>query len=227
MSYIPQRLRFEDFPVNGVFGISDREALDLAIDGHLNAYYLISPPFELVGASMSDGNYMSGSYGDFHGPLAKLPRGMLSDLESNQRITFNKSTAIQVEGFYHPEFGPPAQPEAVRAAFDAEDFYWLLLKEDRQFEIDLRQVMFMRDDLREIAAARQVAEKKPLHPSERRSAAQIIAVLAALARLDLSGPYAAEKDLRTAAARLGLELPSSPETVVKFLKAAASPIDKA
>lgn len=69
--------------------------------------------------------------------------------------------------------------------------------------------------------------EKPLHPSERKSAGQIIAVLSSMAKLDLSAPYAADETLRAAAAINGLELPSSPETVVKFLKAAATQVSKA
>lgn len=63
-------------------------------------------------------------------------------------------------------------------------------------------------------------KEKPLHPSERKSAGQIIAVLAAMAKLDLSTPYAADETLRAAAALHGLELPASQETVKKFLKLA-------
>lgn len=69
--------------------------------------------------------------------------------------------------------------------------------------------------------------ERPLHPSERKSAGQIIAALAAMAKLDLSTPYAADETLRTAAATHGLELPSSPETVVKFFKDAATRTGKA
>lgn len=65
-------------------------------------------------------------------------------------------------------------------------------------------------------------QEKPLHPSERKSASQIIAALASMASLDLSAPYAADETLRKSAAIDGLELPGSPETVVKFLKAAAT-----
>ncbi|UVM07129.1 hypothetical protein [Pseudomonas laurylsulfatiphila] len=68
--------------------------------------------------------------------------------------------------------------------------------------------------------------EKPLHPSERKSAGQIIAALSAMAKLDLSAPYAADETLRAAAAANGLELPSSPETVVKFLGYAASRVGK-
>lgn len=63
--------------------------------------------------------------------------------------------------------------------------------------------------------------EKPLHPRERQSVSQIIAALAAMAQLDLSTPYKADEPLRAAAARHGITLPSSPETVVKFLSAAA------
>lgn len=63
--------------------------------------------------------------------------------------------------------------------------------------------------------------EKPIHPSERRSVAQILATLAAEVGLDLTAPYAADEFLRAAAATHGIELPSSPETIVKFLKLAA------
>jgi hypothetical protein len=69
-------------------------------------------------------------------------------------------------------------------------------------------------------------QEKPLHPSERKSVAQIIAALAAMAELDLSAPYAADETLRAAAAKHLLELPSSPETVTKFLKDAAARSNK-
>ncbi|BAP77787.1 hypothetical protein MT1_0611 [Pseudomonas sp. MT-1] len=73
----------------------------------------------------------------------------------------------------------------------------------------------------------EAPKEKPLHPSERRSVGQIIATLAAMAKLDLSAPYAADEALRAGAATHGLELPSSPETVVKFLKDAAARTSKA
>lgn len=77
-------------------------------------------------------------------------------------------------------------------------------------------------ELEEKLLADEIQQEKPLHPSERRSAGQIIATLAAMAKLDLSAPYAADEALRAGAATHGLELPNSPETVVKFLKDAAA-----
>jgi len=68
----------------------------------------------------------------------------------------------------------------------------------------------------------EAPKEKPLHPSERKSASQIIAVLAAMAKLNLAAPYKADEALRAAAAVHGLELPASSETVVKFLKTAAT-----
>ncbi|TWH77108.1 hypothetical protein LX59_00010 [Azomonas agilis] len=67
---------------------------------------------------------------------------------------------------------------------------------------------------------------KPLHSSERKSIYQIIATLAAIADVDLSKPYAADTTLRAAAAQYGLQMPNSPETVVKFLSEAAAFKDK-
>ena len=81
------------------------------------------------------------------------------------------------------------------------------------------------------AALRELEEKllegethqdKPLHPSERKSTEQIIATLAAMAKIDLSTPYKADEILRAAAAKFSLELPNSTETVVKFLRAAST-----
>ncbi|WP_434772579.1 hypothetical protein [Pseudomonas entomophila] len=68
--------------------------------------------------------------------------------------------------------------------------------------------------------------EKPMHPTERRSVSQIIAALAAASGLDLSAPYAADETLRALAATHGIELPGSPETVVKYLKLAAPHLSK-
>ena len=68
----------------------------------------------------------------------------------------------------------------------------------------------------------ETPKEKPLHPSERKSASQIIAVLAAMTKLNLAEPYKADAVLRAAAAVHGLELPASAETVVKFLKTAVA-----
>jgi hypothetical protein len=58
--------------------------------------------------------------------------------------------------------------------------------------------------------------KAELSPTERASSHQIISVLAAMARVDLTKPYKAVNVLRQAAASHGLDLPASDETVVKF-----------
>lgn len=60
--------------------------------------------------------------------------------------------------------------------------------------------------------------EKPLHASERKSVGQIIAALAAMAKLDLSSEYKTTSIMRAAAAEKGLELPNSNETIVKFLR---------
>lgn len=59
--------------------------------------------------------------------------------------------------------------------------------------------------------------KAELTPTERASSHQVVAALAAMSNLDLSAPYKAVGILRQEAAKKGLELPSSDETIVKFL----------
>ncbi|RAU43676.1 MULTISPECIES: hypothetical protein [unclassified Pseudomonas] len=59
--------------------------------------------------------------------------------------------------------------------------------------------------------------KAELSPTERTSSHQIIAALASMANIDLSAPYKAVGILRREAELKGLELPSSDETIVKFL----------
>lgn len=72
----------------------------------------------------------------------------------------------------------------------------------------------------------ETEHEKPMHPTERRSVAQLMAALAAASGIDLSTPYAADETLRAVAATHGIELPSSPETVVKYLKLAAPYLPK-
>jgi len=79
----------------------------------------------------------------------------------------------------------------------------------------------------EMRVAEEAKPEKPLHPSERRSAGQIIAVLAAMDKLNLSAEYAATPVMRKFAATHGLELPNSDETIVKFLKYATARDSKA
>lgn len=89
-------------------------------------------------------------------------------------------------------------------------------------EAALKTPLILTADLLAFAVqANDDTPEKPLHPSERRSIHQIITVLAAIAEVDLSSPYAAEVTLRHAAAQLKQEFPGSPETVVKFLEAPA------
>lgn len=217
MSYIPKKVLFEQFPAAGIYGVSALEAFDLALDGELAAYYHIPAGFELEGVS-------GRSYGDYHGPLARLPVGKLEYLQAHGSMSFNRSRPFQAESFHGQNFGPPHEKTAIRQQFDLEEYFWLFLKDEELLEVTINRVIFMRDDLEKTASTRVTSgamSEKPLHTSERKSVAQIMAALAAMARLDLSTPYAADETLRASAASHGLELPSSPETVVKYLKAAA------
>ncbi len=159
--FIPQRILHAEFPITGIFGITNREAIELAVSGDLPAYYLIATGFDLIGGSMCGPEYIVGSYGSFHGALALLPRGILQYLEAQGSMTFDCATMIQVEGFYSIEFGPPASPEAVRIAFEKEDFFWLGLDKGTTFELTLSRVIFMREDLEKLASFRPPPKSEP------------------------------------------------------------------
>nr|WP_314658211.1 hypothetical protein [uncultured Pseudomonas sp.] len=75
-----------------------------------------------------------------------------------------------------------------------------------------------RDELQAFAAKHLGGSlKAELTPTERANSYQIMAVMAAMAGLDISKPYKAVGVLRKEAAARGLELPASDETIVKFL----------
>jgi hypothetical protein len=59
--------------------------------------------------------------------------------------------------------------------------------------------------------------KPELSTAERASTQKVIAVLAAMAGIDVSKPYAALEAIKASAAKHGLELPASDETIVKYL----------
>jgi hypothetical protein len=113
---------------------------------------------------------------------------------------------------------PPKEEDSPRWDYETVYYPAASLPEDSVFVVRTSALR----ELEEKLLTDEVPPEKPLHPSERRSVGQVIAVLAAMAKLDLSAPYAADETLRAAAATRGLELPSSPETVTKFLKDAAA-----
>lgn len=215
MGYIPKRVRFDEFPEDGFLGITCREALDLAIDGEIPAYYHIPVGFELEGVSTR-------SYGDYHGPFAQLPVGKLEYLHAHGQMRFDCKHPFQALGFYGNNFGPKQSDTLLRQAFEQEEYFILFLKDGGHLEMVLPHLIFMREDIEQAASQKIQPHLGNLHPSERRSAGQIIAALAAMAGLDISTPYKADEALRAGAARHGLTLPSSPETVVKFFKASSS-----
>lgn len=120
-------------------------------------------------------------------------------------------------------FGPITAPQKMEEdppRWDYETIYYPAagLPEDSVFVVRTSALR----ELEEKLLADEKPQDNPLHSSERKSTEQIIAALAAMAGLNLSVPYKADETLRTVAANHGLELPSSPETIVKFLKAAAA-----
>lgn len=84
---------------------------------------------------------------------------------------------------------------------------------------------FRRRDIQTLAVEMHPPQERSIHARERIGIEQVIAVLADMAKVDLSSPYAADEVLRAHAATERLLLPDSPETVTKHLKAAAKRIE--
>lgn len=162
MAYIPKRILYDEFPPEGIYGITNREALELSVEGVLPAYYHLNTFFEVIGNSMVGEQYIIGSYGNYHGPIARLPQGKLAYLEAHGAISFDSTTMMQVESFYDgkfggtyaQKFGPPPEPAATRKAFEEEEFYWLGLEKGATFEMVRGRLIFMRDELEGLAAKR-------------------------------------------------------------------------
>ncbi len=147
-------------------------------------------------------------------PVKPAPRTDKPEISKDMREALDRINAI---------LGPvtiTASEEKEPSRWDYETVYYPAegLPDDSAFVVRTTALR----ELEEKLLADDAQPEKPLHHSERKSAAQIIATLAAMAGLDLSTPYAADETLRASAATHGLELPSSPETVVKFLKDAAA-----
>ncbi|MGH1451288.1 MAG: hypothetical protein ACRBBM_17935 [Pseudomonadaceae bacterium] len=190
-----------------VHGITAEQALDLATDGELLAFYKIDAPVTIHGPTVADPSgkkYAGEDLGKWHSITVQVPRGILFDLISDEMRELadkdGKPTLLRVD-------------EVMDSELPAHESY-LLWPEGPPIRLDRNKLFFRAEDLRGLAEI----QEKPLHPSERRTAGQIIAALAAMADLDISKPYLADEVLRKVAAKYGLEMPSSPETVVKFLK---------
>lgn len=111
MGYIPKRVRFDEFPPEGIFGITARHALELAIDGDLTVYHLI-PSEVTVFQHLVGEKYVGADFGKWHGLTIKVPRGTVYHLSFHANSpcldSDGKSTALLVEG---PIGTPDMRPE--------------------------------------------------------------------------------------------------------------------
>lgn len=156
-------------------------------------------------ASFEDNEFQRGSRAQLVGLKQKIAEGIIESAEAEkilkehaqQREKLLERVKSQPRAYnYYPAGVLPSDSVLVVRTNALRDLETKLLSDDQQ-------------------------EEKPLHNSERRSMTQIIAVLASIAKLDLSSPYAANETLRLEADTKGLEFPKSADTVAKHLKAAA------
>ncbi|BDX17202.1 hypothetical protein MFKK_00120 [Halopseudomonas aestusnigri] len=142
MNYIPKRVLYSEFPDQGVYGITARQALEAAIDNIVPAYHLILCPVTLHEYLRSKLNPLGVDFGKWHGLTVRIPLGVLYTLNFYPQHQFadadGKPSALLVEG---PLGVPGMQPE-VKICDE-----YLLWPEAGPITFDKERLFFLREDL--------------------------------------------------------------------------------
>lgn len=167
-----------------------------------------------------------------HGALVTYYKGNLLENPNYQVVT---KTQRRLISFGNASPAPEVPPDIFVTHYDEADtesfepVYFLpehvkyladIINGTEKTEAEAAEAEQLRQRIAELEAEKAGLPNtdKPLHPSERRSVSQIVAVLASLAGLDVAKPYAAAEPMRAHAAKEGVELPASDETIKKFFQ---------
>lgn len=168
-----------------IHGITAEEALDRAVDGEIPAFYKVDAPVTLHGPAHTEpnGKKVAGpNLGKWHSITIQIPRGLLFDLMLDEQTHLTdaegKPTALEVESVY------PAAPQEFNS--------YLLWPEGRPIQLERDKLFFNAADLKGFAS-----DKKQLTTKEKRTAAQIVAVLARMAGVDPDMPFSDDLRLET------------------------------
>jgi hypothetical protein len=90
--------------------ITAQRALDLAIDGEVQAFYMIDTDVDVYGPEISDSDgvkWVGTHYGKWHSITVRLPRGLLFKLALAEEVgladSTGKPTGLTVDSTLHPE----------------------------------------------------------------------------------------------------------------------------
>lgn len=146
MSYIPKRVLYEEFPEEGVYGVTARQALEGAIDGLLPAYHLIFSSVTLYEYTREAPDPLTKNFNKWHGLTVRVPFGVLYTLNFYQEHSFQdnegKPQAVLVGG---PLGTPDMRPEVPVS----EEY--LLWPDGEPVTFDRSRLFFLRDDLQSFA----------------------------------------------------------------------------
>lgn len=148
MAYIPKRVLYCDFPGEGIYGITARQALEAAIDGLITAYHLIPTPVTVYEHTAGE-KYVGTNLGKWHGLTVKVPRGVIYHLNFNtatQHMTPDgMPTAISVEG----PLGTPDMPPNI----PVKECYLLWPEDEGRLSFERDKLFFIGEDLKQYAEA--------------------------------------------------------------------------
>jgi hypothetical protein len=148
MAYIPKRVLYGDFPDEGIYGITARQALEAAIDGHMVAYHLVPTPVTVYEHTTGE-KYVGTDLGKWHGLTIRVPRGVLYHLSFNKISQHTepegKPAALSVEG----PLGTPDMP----ANLPEKECYLLWPEDGGVLHFDRDGLFFMSTDLKQYAEA--------------------------------------------------------------------------
>lgn len=146
MAYTPKRAIYEEFPEEGIHGITARQALEAAIEGLLPAYHLILRPVTLYEFKRGKPDPLARNFKRWHGLTVRVPLGVLYTLNFYSEHCFvdheGKPSGVTVSG---PLGTPGMRPELPECS---EYLLWPL---GEPVIFDRARLFFLLEDLESFA----------------------------------------------------------------------------
>ena len=146
MGYIPKRVLYDEFPEEGVCGVTARQALEAAIDNLLPAYHLIFSPVTLHEYTRGAPYPLTKDFKKWHGLTVRVPLGVLYTLNFYSEHCFidhdGKPSGVLIAG---PLGMPGMRPEVQQCN------EYLLWPEGAPVTFERARLFFLRDDLEDLA----------------------------------------------------------------------------
>jgi len=146
VTHIPKRILHDEFPEEGIYGVTARQALEAAIDGLLPAYHLVFSPVTLYEYSRNASDPLTKDFKKWHGLTVRVPLGVLYTLNFYPEHCFRdydgKPSGVVVAGPLGVPDMRPAVPECNE---------YLLWPEGEPVTFDRHRLFFLRDDLENFA----------------------------------------------------------------------------